>query len=154
MVRSHAGQAYTYQILTALFYLLKNNLDAFSIEGDNFEDSLFYKDNALVAIGEAKHIPSKKYWTSKDLFYIGNKSGPLLQLWNKARRDTKLVLFSSIPLRKDLKGNYYSIKIDNSELKKIVREVKERFKKIKNLGQFNSQNLIKFLKRIEFFILL
>ena len=68
MERQHGGHAYNYQILSGVYYFLRDDFDEFSIEGEEYEDSLFYKKRKVIVIGEAKNILSFNQWTDTSLF--------------------------------------------------------------------------------------
>ena len=89
----HGGQQYRYQFLSALAYLLAHHFDSMSLEGSNYEDSIFFRGAERAAIGESK-TSSRNHWTARALFYSGNKRGPLLQLWERWSGNEELVLFS------------------------------------------------------------
>ena len=78
-----------------------------SVEGLQFEDSLFYDESKLRAIGEAKCIENptrSKKWNVTELFYKGGDKGPILQLRERDRNKVHLVLFSTIDVPDEYLG--------------------------------------------------
>lgn len=45
---THQGQSFNFQKLTAIYYLIEENLSAFALEGPNYEDSVFKRQNTIV----------------------------------------------------------------------------------------------------------
>ena len=134
MSRTYGAHQYTYQILTAVVYTLESKIEELSIEGPNFEDSCFKKDQAIT-IGEAKYITSKKNWTPRSLFYEGTKIGPLLQLWNRWTGEENLILFSPIPSSNN--ESLISRPTIPEEIKpNLLEHVRTTFPKIRDIDSF------------------
>ena len=147
---THQGQSFNFQKLSAIYYLIEEDLSAFALEGQNYEDSLFRLENKVIAIGEAKYIKSKDNWTSNSLFFIsGKKKGPLIQLWERDIENYEtLILFSFSDLSEKIK-NYDKIKIPKEDLEQILQKMKQQ-SNIKRREQLSAENLSKFLEKILF----
>ena len=148
MRKQHGGHAYNYQILTAILYFIKNDFDEFSIEGEEYEDSLFYKDRRLLTLGESKNILSKKQWTEIALFYRGDNKGPLLQLFDCYlfhEEVNEIVIFSSILIKKELKSGL-GIRIPNEKIPEIIGNLISKFKYDED--SLNSETLSVFLGKV------
>jgi hypothetical protein len=134
-------------------YLLKRNLKILEIEGPNYEDSLFFDEDGLTAIGEAKLIESSKHWSPRSLLYKGTDHGPIIQLWNRCDESTRPVLFSTIPTNDEIRTHEVGIEIQDSILSEVVDDLNERIKTGKLSGiknDINLPNVKAFLLRTEF----
>ncbi len=144
---THQGQSFNFQKLTAIYYLIEEDLRAFALEGPNYEDSVFKRENKIVAIGEAKYIKSKKNWTSQSLFFQ-NEKGPLIQLWERDKDYETLILFSFSGLSEEIK-NFDKINIPKEDLEKILQKMKQK-PKLKRMEHLSIENLLEFLDKILF----
>ena len=150
----HGGQQYSYQILTAIAYVLEHRFDAVAIEGDGYEDSMFYRDGTLVAVGEAKDVQSLRHWTARSLFYRGREKGPLLQLWNRWLDDEDFVFFSSIPLERSIQRRG-QLRIPDETLAEIVERIQEKVEQgnlvgIRRIDQLDLLTIREFTDRVNF----
>jgi hypothetical protein len=148
MPRTYGAQQYAYQVLTAVAYALENKVDELSIEGQNYEDCCF-KKNGEKTIGEAKYIKSKKHWTSKSLFYNGNRPGPLTQLWNRWSGNEELILFSPIPSRKNM-SIISPPTIPRDEREEILEHIRTKIKGVRDLNAFLDYGVDKVLEVTHF----
>jgi hypothetical protein len=154
----HGGQQYSYQILSAVSYTLSNEILKMEIEGDNYEDSIFYDDDGIIAIGEAKLIESEKYWTPRSLFYSSTTKGPVLQLWNRCSGNETPILFSSIPLNQEMSTRNIGIDIQDTKLANIVRDLLEKIRRgnitgVRESEGLNIQSMKTFLARVKFYLI-
>ncbi|OLS22198.1 MAG: hypothetical protein HeimC3_32020 [Candidatus Heimdallarchaeota archaeon LC_3] len=144
--------------------MLKNHVDSFSIESNDYSGSKFFKNSEIVGIGEAKKY--SRNWGLKPLFFKkaneNYKSGPFLQLWNRISQYDKYefivpIFFTSsgfiksderIKAQEDyLKINIESIKDDLLEIREEMVNNEYLSSKIKNIDLFR-EYFIDFLKNI------
>lgn len=144
---THQGQSFYFQTLSAIYYLIEEDLSAFALEGPDFEDSAFKRENAITTIGEAKYLKSMEKWTSNALFFHNGK-GPLIQLWERDRGHKSLILFSYSDLSKKIK-NFDKINIPTEELEEILEKLIEK-PKIKRKEDLSLENLSEFIEKIRF----
>ncbi len=142
---THHGQSFAFQALSAIFYLIEEDLSSFALEGPNYEDSAFKRKNEIVCIGEAKYFKSKKNWTSNALFF-NNGKGPLIQLWNRDSEYETLILFSFSDLSKEIK-NFDKISIPQDQLEVIFQKMKGN-PKVNRKKKLTLQNLSEFIEKI------
>ncbi len=142
---THQGQSFAFQALSAIYYLIEEDLSSFALEGPNYEDSAFKRKNEIVCIGEAKYIRSKKYWTLNALFF-NNGKGPLIQLWNRDREYETLILFSFNDLSKEIK-NFDKISIPQDQLEVIFQKMKGN-PIVNRKKELTLQNLSEFIEKI------
>ncbi|KKN37091.1 hypothetical protein LCGC14_0767050 [marine sediment metagenome] len=142
---THHGQSFAFQTLSAIYYLIEEDLSSFTLEGPNYEDSAFKRKNKIVCIGEAKYFKSKKEWTSNALFFNSGK-GPLIQLWNRDREYETLILFSFSDLSEEIK-NFDKINIPQDQLEVIFQKMMEN-PKVNRKKELTLQNLSEFIEKI------
>ncbi|MBN2230176.1 MAG: hypothetical protein JW779_11365 [Candidatus Thorarchaeota archaeon] len=96
--------AFDYEISAAICYMLMEDYDELVVDIPRGEDSLFYRDTEVSAIGEAKNW-SGEPWSTRQLFHRGKTLGPLLQLWIRKKTDSVSIIFSTIGTKCPLAGN-------------------------------------------------
>ncbi len=146
MIDEHLGHKFNYQILTALYHILSNKYDEFSIE-KNYEDSSFYTNGRKICIGEAKSIQSSSSWTPKQLFYSG-KRGPLLQLLVRSKGVETFVFYSNIPIKDEFFSDSKII-IPKEELSDICKIIPENYSEMFG-SKITVDILSDFIKKVEF----
>ena len=149
-MRKSPPHAYFFQFLSAIYFLLKMNLDGFALEGTKYEDVLFYKLKAgggkqLHAIGEAKTTSKEKFTLSK-LFYNGSSKGAITQLWKQSqnRANVEYILFTNKPIDEKL--------IDGSLLKIEESSLTDKVKNNKRFRKDFSENCNLDIRKISDFI--
>ncbi|OLS20405.1 MAG: hypothetical protein HeimC2_37570 [Candidatus Heimdallarchaeota archaeon LC_2] len=165
MATEHGGTKYNYQILCAIYYGLEEGFGEISIEGTNYEDSMFKlepdEDKSIYAIGESKSIETKTPWTLGRLIHSGENIGPIIQLWNRKEKNKtienlQLVFFTSNPIDKSIL-EFGKIKINSQaqvDLQKILEDChrKEKLlKKIENVDMFQMEYVLTFIQEIIYF---
>ncbi len=149
-MKSHLGHKFNYQILSAIYYFLKGDFDEFSIEGTDFEDSLFYKNGKLKCISEAKCYESRGQWNFSMLISDRKPKGPLFQLLcrEKSLEVESLIFFSNIPLSRKLMQNN-AIRLKEEEIKKI-EEIANKNSNVERFKHLNSFDVHSFIQKLEF----
>lgn len=99
--------AYDYEISAAIYFMLDTGYDELIVDIPRAEDSLFFEDSRITALGEAKNW-SGGLWTLEGLFHKGDSLGPVLQLWNRDKGYSKLAIFSTIGTKCPLRGKILS----------------------------------------------